>query len=68
MKLQNFKKSLAVLSLGLMSAGAMAADLDPATLTGGITEAKPIIIAVGTAIFGLVGLLVAIRYAKRAAS
>lgn len=68
MKLSNFKKTLAVLPLAIMSAGAMAADLDPATLTGGITEAKPIIIAVGTAIFGLVGLLVAIRYAKRAAS
>lgn len=68
MKLQNFKKSLVALSLGLMSAGAMAADLDAATLTAGITEAKSIIIAVGTAIFGLVGLLVAIRYAKRAAS
>ncbi len=68
MKLQNFKKSLAVLSLGLMSAGAMAADLDASSLTAGITEAKPVIISVGTAIFGLVGLLVAIRYAKRAAS
>ena len=68
MKLQNFKKSLVALSLGLMSAGAMAADLDASALTAGITEAKPVIIAVGTAIFGLVGLLVAIRYAKRAAS
>ena len=68
MKLQNFKKSLVALSLGLMSAGAMAADLDASSLTAGITEAKPVIIAVGTAIFGLVGLLVAIRYAKRAAS
>lgn len=68
MKLSNFKKTLAVLPLAIISAGAMAADLDAATLTAGITEAKPIIIAVGTAIFGLVGLLVAIRYAKRAAS
>ncbi|MBQ9183303.1 MAG: hypothetical protein IJV56_10640 [Neisseriaceae bacterium] len=68
MKLQNFKKFLVALSLGLMSAGAMAADLDASSLTAGITEAKPVIIAVGTAIFGLVGLLVAIRYAKRAAS
>ena len=68
MKLQNFKKSLVALFSGLMSAGAMAADLDASALTAGITEAKPVIIAVGTAIFGLVGLLVAIRYAKRAAS
>ena len=68
MKLSNFKKTLAVLPLAIMSAGAMAADLDASALTAGITEAKTVIIAVGTAIFGLVGLLVAIRYAKRAAS
>ena len=68
MKLSNFKKTLAVLPLAIMSAGVMAADLDASALTAGITEAKPVIIAVGTAIFGLVGLLVAIRYAKRAAS
>ncbi|MBR5941326.1 MAG: hypothetical protein IKZ88_08710 [Neisseriaceae bacterium] len=68
MKLANFKKPLVALSLGLMSVSAMAADLDPTAMTTGITEAKPVIIAVGTAIFGLVGLLVAIRYAKRAAS
>ena len=68
MKLANFKKTLVALSLGLISVSAMAADLDPTAMTTGITEAKPVIIAVGTAIFGLVGLLVAIRYAKRAAS
>ena len=68
MKLANFKKTLVGLPLAIMSAGAMAADLDASSLTAGITEAKPVIIAVGTAIFGLVGLLVAIRYAKRAAS
>lgn len=68
MKLANFKKPLVALSLGLMSAGAMAADLDASSLTTGISDAKPVIIAVGTAIFGLVGLLIAIRYAKRAAS
>ena len=68
MKLANFKKTLAAAALACVSAGAMAADLDASALTVGITEAKPVIIAVGTAIFGLVGLLVAIRYAKRAAS
>lgn len=68
MKLANFKKPLAAVALACVSAGAMAADLDASSLTAGITEAKPVIIAVGTAIFSLVGLLVAIRYAKRAAS
>lgn len=68
MKLSNFKKTLTAVSLGLISAGAMAADLDASALTAGVDSAKPIIIAVGTAIFGLVGILVAIRYAKRAAS
>lgn len=57
------------LSLAVVSGSVMAADsIDATALTSGIDSAKPIIIAVGTSIFGLVGILVAIRYAKRAAS
>ena len=65
--LAKFRKSLAVLPLAIMSAGAMAADLDAATLTAGITEARAIIIAVGVAIFSLVGLIVAIHYSRKSA-
>lgn len=57
--------------LVLASGSVMAAPgsgVDATALTSGIDSAKPIIIAVGTAIFGLIGILIAIRYAKRAAS
>lgn len=42
--------------------------IDATKLTEGITAAGPIIVAVGGAVFVLVGLVVCIRYAKRAAN
>lgn len=46
---------------------AMAADLDPTALVSGISKADDIMIAVGTAIFALVGIVVAFQYSKRMA-
>lgn len=46
---------------------AMAADLDPTALVSGISKADDIMIAVGTAIFSLVGIVVAFQYGKRMA-
>lgn len=43
------------------------AELSADAITGELTKSKPIIIAVAGAIFGLLGLIVAIAYAKRAA-
>lgn len=46
---------------------AMAADLDPSALVASISKADGIMIAIGTAIFGLVGIVVAFTYGKRMA-
>lgn len=46
---------------------AQSADLSADAITGEVAKAKPIIVAVGVAIFGLVGLLVALRFGRKAA-
>lgn len=65
----NWQRGVAALTVATLPALAMASDtIDATKLTAGIDGSKPIIIAVAASIFALVGLLVAIRYAKRAAS
>lgn len=71
--MQNLKQKLqygvAVAATTLMTAPVWAADsdaLDPAALVSGINSSKAIVIAVGTAIFGVIGILVALRYGKKA--
>lgn len=70
--MKNFKQALKYGSAFAVTTAlpvlAYADDLSADALTTGITSAKAIIIAVAAAIFTLVGILVAIRYAKRAAS
>lgn len=66
--MNNQLKKLALVATAVtLPVSAMAAQIDPTALTGGINDAAAVIIAVATAIFGLVGLLVAITYSKRAA-
>lgn len=66
--MKNQLKKLAVVATAVtLPVTAMAADIDASALTGGIEGAGAVIVAVATAIFGLVGLLVAITYSKRAA-
>lgn len=68
----NKLRTLAALPLVVMTyamtspAFAQAADLSADAITGEIAKARPIIIAVGVAIFGLVGLLVALRFGRKA--
>lgn len=71
--MQNLKQKLqygvAVAATTLMTAPVWAADsdaLDPAALVSGINSSKAIVIAVGTAIFGVIGILVALRYGRKA--
>lgn len=70
--MRKFKQALkygsAVVVATAMPAVAFAADIDPQPLVDGISGAKTVIIAVAGAIFTLVGMLVAIRYAKRVAN
>lgn len=67
MKNQLKKLGMAVV-LATMPFAAFAADtIDPAPLVEGINAGKPVVLAVGAAIFGLVGLVVALTYGKRAA-
>ena len=67
MKNQLKKLGMAVV-LATMPFAAFAADtIDPAPLVEGITAGKPVVLAVGAAIFSLVGLVVALTYGKRAA-
>ena len=66
--MKNQLKKLAVVASAVtFPVAAMAAEIDASKLTGGIDNASGVIVAVATAIFGLVGLLVAISYSKRAA-
>lgn len=71
--MQNLKQKVqygvAVAATTLMTAPVWAADsdaLDPAALVSGINSSKAIVIAVGTAIFGVIGILVALRYGRKA--
>ena len=66
---QKLQYGVAVAATTLMTAPVWAADsdvLDPAVLVSGINSSKAIVIAVGTAIFGVIGILVALRYGKKA--
>lgn len=68
---QKMKYGAAVAATTLMTAPVWAADegaLDPSALVSGINSSKVIVIAVGTAIFGVIGILVALRYGKKAAN
>lgn len=65
---QNLKYGAAAVLMSALPALSFANDIDPSALTSGITAGKAVIIAVATAIFGLLGLIVAIRYGKRAAN
>ena len=63
------KYGVAVAATTLMTAPVWAADtIDTTELVSGINSAKPIVIAVGAAIFGVIGILVALRYGKKAAN
>ena len=70
-EMKNWKQKLqygaAVAATALMAAPVMAADdLDPSALVAGINSSKAIVVAVGTAIFGVIGILVALRYGRKA--
>ena len=72
-QMQNLKQKVqygaAVAATTLMAAPVWAADtIDTTELVAGINSSKAIVIAVGTAIFGVVGILVALRYGKKAAN
>ena len=67
-KMSKFKRSSAVLAAAALPAVSFAADLDATAMTSGLESAKTIVIAVGTSIFAIVGIIAAIRYAKRAAN
>lgn len=69
--MKNWKQKLqygaAVAATALMAAPVMAADdLDTSALVAGINSSKAIVVAVGTAIFGVIGILVALRYGRKA--
>ena len=66
--LLKIKRTSAVLAAAALPAVSFAADLDASAMTAGLDSAKTIVIAVGTAIFAIVGIIAAIRYAKRAAN
>jgi len=67
MKNQLKKLGMAIV-LATMPLASFAADsIDPAPLVEGINAGKPVVLAVGAAIFALVGLVVALTYGKRAA-
>lgn len=73
-QMQNLKQKVqygvAVAATTLMTAPVWAADADAlntAALVAGINSSKAIVVAVGTAIFSVIGILVALRYGKKAA-
>ena len=67
-KMSKIQRSSVVLAAAALPAFSFAAGLDAGTLTAELDSAKTIVIAVGTAIFAIVGIIAAIRYAKRAAN
>lgn len=72
-QMQNLKQKVqygvAVAATTLMIAPVWAADeIDTTALVSGINSSKTIVIAIGTAIFGVIGILVALRYGKKAAN
>lgn len=67
MKNQLKKLGMAAVVVALPAVSFAADSIDPAPLVEGINAGKPVVLAVGAAIFGLVGLVVALTYGKRAA-
>ena len=67
-KMSKIKRSSVVLAASALPAVSFAAGLDAKALTDSLASAETIVIAVGTAIFAIVGIIAAIRYAKRAAN
>ena len=67
-KMSKIKRSSVVLAAAALPAVSFAAGLDATALTSSLESAETIVIAVGTAIFAIVGIIAAIRYAKRAAN
>ena len=66
MKNQLKKLGMAIV-LATMPLASFAADaIDPAPLVEGITAGQPVVLAVGAAIFGLIGVLVALKFGTRA--
>ena len=66
MKNQLKKLGMAIV-LATMPLASFAADtIDPAPLVEGINAGKPVILAVGAAIFALIGILVALSFGKKA--
>lgn len=66
MKNQLKKLGMAAVVVALPTVSFAADAIDPAPLVEGITAGKPVVLAVGAAIFGLIGLLVALKFGKRA--
>ncbi len=66
--LLKIKRFSVVLAAAALPAVSFAADLEATAMTSGLESAKTIVIAVGTSIFAIVGIIAAIRYAKRAAN
>ena len=66
--MSKIKRSSVVLAAAALPAVSFAAGLDATALTSSLESAETIVIAVGTAIFAIVGIIAAIRYAKRAAN
>ena len=66
---QKVQYGVAVAATTLMTAPVWAADtIDTTEIVAGINSAKSVVIAIGAAIFGVVGILVALRYGKKAAN
>lgn len=66
---QHLKYGAAVMTMAALPAISFAnAELNADAMVASITSSKVIIVAVGMAIFSLIGLIVSIRYAKRAAN
>ena len=62
------KKTGVALGAVALPVAAMAADnIDPAAMVEGINSGKTVIVAVATAVFALVGLVVAIKFGRKAA-
>ena len=67
MKNQLKKLVMAAVLVALPVVSFAAETIDPAPLVEGITAGKAVILAVGSAVFTLLGIVVALNYGKRAA-
>lgn len=66
MKNQLKKLGMAAVVVALPAVSFAADTIDPAPLVEGINSGKPVILAVGAAIFALIGILVALSFGKKA--